>query len=55
MSNARKARGVKAQDSGRSWAEKTYTKSLPVLGLDLIRAVLDPGLNLLGRPDKELR
>jgi hypothetical protein len=32
MSNARKARGTRAVDTGHSWAEKTYTNPLPVRG-----------------------
>jgi hypothetical protein len=32
MSNARKARGTRAVDTGHSWAKKTYTNPLPVRG-----------------------
>lgn len=38
MSNTRKARGMKTPDTGHSWAEKTYTKPLPVRGAWMLPA-----------------
>lgn len=38
MSNARKARGTKASETGHAWADKTFRKPLPVRGIWMMPA-----------------